>query len=214
MKDENKFLSRSRMREKWRKKLATEPKKETKANAIYFRPNLSDDRRIRELAEMTGETKNSIVEKLVATSLHNKTFTTQKLEQQQTVLRRLEDKVEDIADSQLEIFRLLEEIRREQVSVNAVQTSLLSEIYCMAHTAVSLIRTALLQILGMARENSHPTPQVLDSFDETSDLTIARSLQDLEKTYSHHQIKNEKFTSGNLFWRSKLSRTDSLREAD
>ena len=214
MKDENKFLSRSRMRERWRKKLTTKPKKETKANAIYFRPNLSDDRRIRELAEMTGETKNSIVEKLVATSLHNKTFTTQKLEQQQTVLRRLEDKVEDIADSQLEIFRLLEEIRREQVSVNAVQTSLLSEIYCMAHTAVSLIRTALLQILGMARENSHPTPQVLDSFDETSDLTIARSLQDLEKTYSHHQIKNEKFTSGNLFWRSKLIRADSLRETD
>ena len=214
MKDENKFLSRSRMRERWRKKLTTKPKKETKANAIYFRPNLSDDRRIRELAEMTGETKNSIVEKLVAASLYNKTFTTQKLEQQQTALRRLDDRVEDIADSQLEIFRLLDEIRREQVSVNAVQTSLLSEIYCMAHTAVSLIRTALLQILGMARENSHPTPQVLDSFDETSDLTIARSLQDLEKTYSHHQIKNEKFTSGNLFWRSKLIRADSLRETD
>lgn len=214
MKDENKFLSRSRSREKWKKKLATEPKKEAKANAIYFRPNLTDDKRIRELAEMTGETKNSIVEKLVAASLHNKTFTTQKLEHQHTALRRLEDKVEDIADSQLEIVRLLEEIRREQVSVNAVQTSLLSEIYCMAHTAVSLIRTALLQILGMARENVSPSSQVLDSFDETSDLTIARSLQDLEKTYSHYQIKNEKFTSGNLFWRSKLSRTDSLREAD
>lgn len=214
MKDENKFLSRSRMREKWRKKLATEPKKEAKANAIYFRPNLTDDKRIRELAEMTGETKNSIVEKLVAASLHNKSFTTQKLEHQQTALRRLEDKVEDIADNQLEIVRLLEEILREQVSVNSVQTSLLGEIYCMAHTAVSLIRTALLQILGMARENVSPSSQVLESFDETSDLTIARSLQDLEKTYSHHQIKNEKFTSGNLFWRSKLIRADSLREAD
>ena len=214
MKDENKFLSRSREREKWRKKLTTQPKKESKANAIYFRPNLSDDRRIRELAEMTGETKNSIVEKLVAASLHNKTFTTQKLEQQNMGLRRLEDKTDDVADNQIEIVRLLEEIRREQVSVNAVQTSLLGEIYCMAHTAVSLIRTALLQILGVARENSHPTPQVLESFDETSDLTIARSLQDLEKTYSHHQIKNEKFTSGNLFWKSKLSRTDSEPQTD
>ena len=214
MKDENKFLNRSRERVKWKKKLTTKPKKEAKADAIYFRPNLSDDKRIRELAEMTGETKNSIVEKLVAASLHNKTFTTNKLEQQQTALRRLEDKVEDVADSQLEIFRLLEEIQREKEVVNAYQTSLLSEIYCMAHTAVSLLRTALLQLLGLARENAPPSSQILYSFDETSDLTIARSLEDLEKMFAHHQIKNEKFINGNLFWKSKLRPVNSEPQAD
>jgi ribosomal protein L4 len=77
MKDENKFLTRSRERESWKKKLTGGAKKEAKAKAIFFRPNLSDDRAIRELAEMTGETKNTIVERLVAAALHNKTFTTQ-----------------------------------------------------------------------------------------------------------------------------------------
>ncbi len=213
MKDENKFLSRSRDREKWKKKLTIQPKKEAKADAIYFRPNLTDDKRIRELAEMTGETKNSIVEKLVRCALHNKTFTTQKLEQQKMVFRRLEDKAEDVADNQLEIVRLLEEIRREQITADSFQTSLLSEIYCMAHTAVSLMRTALLQILGLARENA-PTPQVLASFDETSNLTIERSIQDLENACVHHQIKNGRIKDENLFWKSKLRRADSEPKAD
>lgn len=214
MKDENKFLSRSRDRESWKKKLAGKVKKEAKAEAIYFRPNLSDDKRIRELAEMTGETKNAIVEKLVHCTLHNKTFTTSKLEEQKTALRRLEDKTDDVADHQLKIIRLLEEIRRESKAQERLTTSLLSEIYCMAHTAVSLIRTALLQILGIRRENSPPPKQVLALFDETSDLTIARSLEDLESAAAHHQIKVEKFSGENLFWKSKLRKTDSLPETE
>ena len=203
MKDENKFLSRSRDRAKWKKKLNNQIKKEANADAIYFRPTLSDDKRIRELAEMTGETKNAIVEKLVRCTLHNKTFTTQKLDEQDKSLRRLEDKTEDVADNQIEIVRLLEEIHREQAAANTFQTSLLSEIYCMAHTAVSLIRTALLQILGLARENA-PTPEILASFDETGDLTIERSIQDLENACAHHKIKNGKPASENLFWKFKL----------
>lgn len=209
MKDENKFLSRSRERESWKKKLAVKPKKEAKAKAIFFRPSLTDDRAIREIAEMTGETKNAIVEKLVHCSLHNKTFTTGKLEEQKTSLRRLEDKTQDVADGQLEIVHLLEEIRRESKAQEKLTTSLLGEIYCMAHTAVSLVRTALLQILGIARENAAPSKQVLDFFDETSDLTIARSLQDLESAAALHQIKVGKLSGENLFWKSKLRKTDS-----
>lgn len=212
MKDENKFLSRSRERQAWKKKLAGAGKKEARADSIYFRPSLSDDKRIRELAEMTGETKNTIVEKLVAAALHNKTFTTNKLEEQKTALRRLEDKIGDVAASQLEIARLLEEIRAKQTAQEKLTTSLLGEIFCMVHTGVSLMRTALLQILGMTNREAivqSPAPQVLASFDETSDLTIARSLQDLENTCAHHQIKNGKFTAENLFWKSKLRRADS-----
>ncbi len=139
MNEENKFLSRSRERVKWKNKLGKKAKKEAKADSIYFRPSLTDARRIRELAEMTGETTNAIVEKLVGIALHNKTFTTQKLDEQKTDLLRLEDRTEDIADHQLEIINLLEEIRRGQASADALTTSLLGEIYCMAHTAVSLI---------------------------------------------------------------------------
>lgn len=211
MNEENKFLSRSREREKWKKKLEIKPKKEAKADSIYFRPSLTDAKRIGELAEMTGETKNVIVEKLVRSALHNKTFTTQKLDEQKNALRRLEDRTEDVADNQLEIVRLLEEIRRGQAAQDALNASLLAEIYCMVHTAVSLVRTALLQILNLARENGSaapPAPQVLASFDETSDLTIARSLQDLETAANYHQIKNGKFAAGNLFWKSKLRKTD------
>ena len=217
MKDENKFLSRSREREKWKKKLAIKPKREAKADAIYFRPNLSDDKRIRELAEMTGETKNAIVEKLVHVALHNKTFTTNKLDEQKTALRRLEDRTEDVADNQLEIVRLLEEIRRGQTAQDALNASLLAEIYCMVHTAVSLVRTALLQILGLAQKDATaapPAPQVLASFDETSDLTIARSLQDLETVANYHQIKNGSKAFGNLFWKSKLRRADTAQAAE
>jgi hypothetical protein len=214
MSEENKFLSRSRERVKWKNKLGKKRKKETKADSIYFRPNLSDAKRIGELAELTGETKNVIVEKLVAVALHNKTFTTQKLDEQKTALLRLEDRTEDIADSQLEIINLLEEIRREQLSADALATSLLSEIYCMAHTAVSLLRTALLQILGIARESPAPPAQVLASFDETSDLTIARSLQDLQQAAAHHQIKTEKFAGENLFWKTKLRKTDAAATAE
>lgn len=217
MKDENRFLSRSREREKWKKKLAIKPKREAKADAIYFRPNLSDDKRIRELAEMTGETKNAIVEKLVHVALHNKTFTTQKLDEQKTALRRLEDRTEDVADNQLEIVRLLEEIRRGQTAQDALNASLLAEIYCMVHTAVSLVRTALLQILGLAQKDATvapPAPQVLASFDETSDLTIARSLQDLETVADYHQIKNGSKAFGNLFWKSKLRRADTAQAAE
>lgn len=214
MNDENKFLIRSRDREKWKKKLAFQPKKEAKAVAIYFRPNLSDDKRIRELSEMTGETKNAIVEKLVHVALHNKTFTTQKLDEHKTSIRRLEDRTGEVADYQLEIVRLLEEMRGEQTKTNALASALLSEIYCMVHTAVSLSRTALLQILGLAQKNaSSPAPQVLALFDETSDLTIARSLHDLESVARHHQIKNESKVFGNLFWKSKLRKTDSAPEA-
>ena len=214
MNEENKFLSRSRERQKWKKKLAIKPKKEAKADSIYFRPSLTEAKRISELAEMTGETKNVIVEKLVRLALHNKTFTTQKLEEQKTFLRRLEDKTEDVADNQLEIVRLLEEIRRGQVSSEALTSSLLGEIYCMAHTAVSLIRTALLQILGIARDVPTPPAQVLASFDETSDLTIARSLQDLEKSCAHHQIKTEKFAGENLFWKTKLRKNGESVKAE
>ena len=212
MKTENKFLSRSREREMWKKKLAIKPKKEAKADAIYFRPNLSDDKRIRELAEMTGVTKNAIVEKLVDVALHNKTFMTQRLDEQKTALRRLEDKTDDVAAGQLEILSLLDEIRRRTLAQEKLTSSLLSEIYCMAHTAVSLLRTALLQILGLAQKNAPPAAQVLASFDETSDLTISRSLQDLETAAAHHQIKTERFTGENLFWKSKLRRADSETE--
>ena len=214
MKDENKFLSAQPRARKLEKEVSEKAKKETKANAIFFRPNLSDDKRIRELAEMTGETKNTIVEKLVAAALHNKTFTTQKLEEQKTSLRRLEDKTKDVADSQIEIVRLLEEIRRESKTQERLTSSLLGEIYCMAHTAVSLLRTALLQILGIARENVPPSSQVLASFDETSDLTIARSLQDLQSAAAHHQIKTEKFAGENLFWKTKLRKTDEAATAE
>jgi hypothetical protein len=214
MKNENKFLTRSRERESWKKKLAIEAKKEAKAKAIFFRPNLSDDRAIRELAEMTGETKNAIVEKLVRCALHNKAFTTQKLEEQKTSLRRLEDKTLDVADNQREIVRLLEEIQRESKAQERVTTSLLGEIYCMAHTAVSLLRTALLQILGIAQDVVPPSAQVLESFDETSDLTIARSLHDLQSAAAHHQIKTEKFAGEKLFWKTKLRKTASATKAE
>lgn len=213
MNDENKFLSRSRERVKWKNKLGRKRKKEAKADSIYFRPSLTDARRIGELAELTGETKNVIVEKLVAVALDNKTFTTQKLDEQKTALLRLEDRTEDVADNQLEIINLLEEIRRRTLVQERLTTSLLCEIYCMAHTVVSLMRTALLQILGLARENA-PAAQVLALFDETNDLTIARSLQDLEKTCAHHQIKTEKFTSENLFWKSKLRKTNTEPKAE
>lgn len=213
MKDENKFLIRSRDREKWKKRLAVKPKKEAKAGPIYFRPSLSDDKRIRELAELTGETKNAIVEKLVEAALRNKTFTTQKLDDQKTTLRRLEDRTGDVAAGQFEIIRLLEEIRRGQATQDALNSSLLAEIYCMVHTAVSLTRTALLQILGLAQKETSqaapPAPQILASFDETSDLTIARSLQDLEKTRAHHEIKNVGFAEGNLFWKTKMRKADA-----
>lgn len=214
MNEENKFLSRSRERVKWKNKLGKEGKKEAKADSIYFRPNLTDARRIGELAKLTGETKNVIVEKLVGIALHNKTFTTQKLDDQKTALLRLEGKTEDIADNQLEIINLIEEIRRGQTAQEKLTTSLLGEIYCMAHTAVSLIRTALLQILNLTQKNSPPAAQVLASFDETSDLTIARSLQDLESVAAHHQIKNISFTGGDLFWKSKLRRADSELQAE
>lgn len=212
MKDDNKFLSRSRERTKWKNKLAIQPKKQNKAQAIYFRPNLSDDKIIRELAEMTGETKNAIVEKLVAVALNNKPLTTQKLDEQKSYLRRLEDKTDTVSDGQMEMYRVLEEIRRGQIAQEKFITSLLAEIYCMVHTAVSLMRTALLQILGLSNKetsNAQPLPQVLSSFDETSDLTIARSLQDLEAATAHHQIKNGKSTSENLYWKSKLRRADA-----
>lgn len=218
MKDDNRFLTRSRDRQNWKKKLAHEAKKEAKAKAIYFRPNLSDDKRIRELAEITGETKNTIVEKLVRCTLHNKTFTTQKLEEQKTSLRRLEDKTEDVADNQLEILRVLEEIRRKNSAQEKFTNALLSEIYCMVHTAVSLLRTVLLQILGeMANKETFavsPAPQVLVTFDETGDLTIARSLQDLESAAAHHNIKNENFSSENLFWKSKLKKSPPMSNAE
>ena len=209
MKDENIFLSRSRDREKWKKKLSGQPKKETKAAALYFRPNLSDDKRIRDLAQMTGETKNAIVEKLVYCALHNRSFTTPKLDEQKSLLRRLEDKTEAVADGQVEMLTILEEIRRRTSAQEKIIVSLLSEIYCMTHTAVSLIRTALLQLLGLARKetgNTQLAPDVLASFDETSDLTIARSLQDLESAAAFHQIKTGKLTEANLFWKSKLKR--------
>ena len=212
MNEENKFLSRSRERVKWKNKLGKKAKKEAKADSIYFRPSLTDARRIRELAEMTGETTNAIVEKLVGIALHNKTFTTQKLDEQKTALLRLEDRTEDIADHQLAIINLLEEIRRGQASADALTTSLLGEIYCMAHTAVSLMRTALVQILNITQKSAPPAAQVLASFDETSDLTIARSLQDLETACGHHQIKNGRITSGNLFWKSKLRKTNPETE--
>jgi len=213
MNEENKFLSRSRERVKWKNKLGKKAKKEAKADSIYFRPSLTDARRIRELAEMTGETTNAIVEKLVGIALHNKTFTTQKLDEQKTALLRLEDRTEDIADHQLAIINLLEEIRRGQASADALTTSLLGEIYCMAHTAVSLMRTALLQILNITQKSAPPAAQVLASFDETSDLTIARSLQDLESVARHHQTKIEGKIFQNLFWKSKLRKTDSASEA-
>lgn len=209
MKDENRFLSRSRDREKWKKKLSGQPKKESKAAAIYFRPTLTDDKRIRDLAQMTGETKNSIVEKLVHCALHNRTLTMPKLDEQKSLLRRLEDKTEAVTIGQVEMLTILEEIRRQNSIQEKITVSLLSEIYCMVHTAVSLIRTALLQLLGLTRKetsNQQLAPEVLASFDETSDLTIARSLQDLESAAAFHQIKTEKLTEANLFWKSKLKR--------
>ena len=210
MKDENRFLSRSRDREKWKKKLSGQPKKESKAAAIYFRPTLTDDKRIRDLAQMTGETKNAIVEKLVYCALHNRALTMPKLDEQKSLLRRLEDKTEAVADGQVEILTILEEMRRRASIQEKLTVSLLSEIYCMVHTAVSLVRTTFLQILGLTRKetsNTQLAPDVLASFDETSDLTIARSLQDLESAVTFHQINTEKLTEANLFWKSKLKRT-------
>jgi len=209
MKDENKFLSRSRDREKWKKKLSGQPKKESKAAAIYFRPTLTDDKRIRDLAQMTGETKNAIVEKLVHCALHNRALTMPKLDDQKNLLRRLEDKTEAVVSGQVEMLTIIEEIRRRASIQEKITVSLLSEIYCMVHTAVSLVRTALLQILGLTRKetsNTQLAPDVLASFDETSDLTIARSLQDLESAVAFHQINTGKLTEANLFWKSKLKR--------
>lgn len=117
----------------------------------------------------------------------------------------------------MEIFSQLEEIRRWNSVQEKLITSLLGEIYCMVHTAVSLLRTALLQILGLTNKDTSaqpPAPPVLATFDETSDLTIARSLQDFEKTCAYHQIKNGKFTNGNLYWKSKLRKPDSALQAE
>lgn len=210
MKDKNRFLSRSRDREKWKKKLSGQSKKETKSAAIYFRPTLTDDKRIRDLAQMTGETKNAIVEKLVQCALHNRTFTSPKLDEQKSYLRRLEDKTEALTNGQVEILTILEEMRRRASAQEKITVSLLGEIYCMVHTAVSLIRTALLQLLGLTRKetsNTQLAPEVLASFDETSDLTIARSLEDLESAAAFHEIKTGKLTEANLFWKSKLKRS-------
>lgn len=212
MKDENRFLSRSRDREKWKKKLSGQQKKEAKSPAIYFRPTLTDDKRIRDLAQMTGETKNAIVEKLVHCALHNRTFTSPKLDEQKSVLRRLEDKTEAVTIGQVEMLTILEEMRRRASIQEKITVSLLSEIYCMVHTAVSLIRTALLQLLGLTRKetsNTQLATDILASFDETSDLAIARSLQDLESAAAYHQIKTGKLTEANLFWKSKLKRAAS-----
>lgn len=209
MKDENRFLARSRDREKWKKKLSGGQKKEAKSAAIYFRPTLTDDRTIRNLAQMTGETKNAIVEKLVHCALHNRALTMPKLDEQKNLLRRLEDKTEAVADGQVELLTILEEIRRQTSAQEKIIVSLLSEIYCMVHTAVSLIRTALLQLLGLTRkepQNLQLAPEVLASFDETSDLTIRRSLQDLESAAAFHQINSGKLGNDNLFWKSKLKR--------
>jgi len=159
---------------------------------------------------MTGETKNAIVEKLVHCALHNRSFTTPKLDEQKSLFRRLEDKTEAVTNGQVEMLTILEEMQRRTSAQEKIIVSLLSEIYCMVHTAVSLIRTALLQILGLTRKetsNTQLAPEVLASFDETSDLTIARSLQDLESAAAFHEIKTGKFIGEDLFWKSKLKRS-------
>lgn len=214
MKDENKFLSRSRDRERWKRKLSGQLSNAAKAKAIYFRPNLADDRRIRDLAEMMGETKNAIVEKLVVCTLHNSAFITKKLTEQKNSFRRLEDNTETVVNASVEILTLLEDIRRRNLTHERLTNSLLGEIYCMVHTAVSLMRTVLLQILGLTQKetsNTQLSPEVLTSFDQTSDLTIVRSLQDLESAADFHQIESGKFNRENLFWQSKLriSRSES-----
>lgn len=212
MKDENRFLIRSRDREKWKKKLSGQSKNGAKAAAIYFRPTLTDDRAIRDLAEMMGETKNAIVDKLVYCALHNRSFATTKLDEQKSCLRRLEDKTEAALGGQVEILTILDEMRRRASVQERITVSLLGEIYCMVHTAVSLVRTALLQLLGLTRKETPDiqlAPEVLASFDETSDLTIRRSLQDLESAAGFHQINSGKLGNDNLFWKSKLKRSGS-----
>jgi hypothetical protein len=207
MKEKNKFLSRTRDREKWKRKLSGQYTNALKADSIYFRPTLADDKRIRDLAELMGETKNSIVEKLVSGALNNRQLLTKKFDEQNGAIRHLEDQTEIIAGGQVEILTMLDEIRRKNALQESLTASLLSEIYCMVHTAVSLIRTVLVQMLGLTAREASKTPlapEVLTSFDETSDLSIVRSLQDLESAAAFHQIKTGRFTGENLFWKLKL----------
>ena len=147
-----------------------------------------------------------------------KTFTTQKNSKQQSMgfEKAWRQKQMMFADNQLEIVRLLEEIRREQVSVNAVQTSLLDEIYCMAHTAVSLIRNRLVAKYSEWQEKMcRHRRRFLDSFRwKPAIWRLPEAFKIWKRLILITKSKTKSFTSGNLFWRSKLSPTDSLREAE
>lgn len=207
---ENKLLVRSRDRAKWTRKLSGKAVKDRKADSVYFRPTVQVDGQLRELAELMGETKNSIVEKLVASALGDRRIFNQKLVEQKSSLRQLQEQTKNIVKGQAETLAVLNEIRKSQLAQEQLTSSFFSEIFCMVHTSVSLLRTLLLHHLGLSGQPfiNQPPPEVISSFEETSNLTIRRSLEDLESAAGHHELKNKVFSSENLFWRSKLRNSD------
>ena len=182
---------------------------------LYFRPFLSDDKTITEIAKSTGEKKSAIAQKLVHTALSGKQakFGENRTEEKiDWLIRNERNRIVNIEAVDNRLSRLEEHCKQtEEMLLEVTDTShqtafLATEMFCMTNICVSLLNqifTKLLEFLSpveLERTNS-------TTFANQNILgLIENSMADLEALGDHYNSSLSNVPPEALFLFTKIEK--------
>lgn len=190
-------------KKRWQQRLAF-PEPDERGKSFYVRPYQCDEKIIRELSDFTGESYNTVVIKLIHVALNNKPLTTEVFERHVQSLDKVENYFENALLVQQTVSNQLAAIKKQQARSHRFLLVILSEIYCLLHIGVSLVRALFTTILGSQPNVEMTIEKMLADFDDVDDRVIKKSFRDYNSTLQFYRLTGENINPYQLFLRAKL----------
>ena len=183
---------------------------------LYFRPFRTDDKLIEEIAQMTGEKKSAIAQKLLhlilSTSPNEAARENRNIELLQWLINTEKHKIamRDVQTAQIE--RLEEHaLQMEMILKRTEENSrfikiLVSEIYCLTNICMSYLNQIFTRFIEYFSPVEIEKKNSTDFANRNILGLVEHSLSELEKIAEHHDLDGESIESEMLYLFTKIEK--------
>lgn len=186
----------------------------TCGETLYLRPFRTDDNLIEEIAQMTGEKKSAIAQKLLHLVLNSSPSASSREHRQIELLQWLintekhKSVIRDVQAARIE--RLEEHARQMEMILKRTEENsrfikiLSSEIYCLTNVCMSYLNQIFTRFIEYFSPVEIEKKNSLDFANRNILGLVEHSLAELEKIAAHHDLDGESVESEMLYLFTKI----------
>lgn len=185
-----------------------------RGETLYFRPFLTDDTLIEEIAQMTGEKKSVVAQKLLHlvlnTSPTDSVRENRQIELLQWLIEKEKHKSADHDVQAARIERLEEHAREMEIILKRTEENshfiriLISEIYCLTNVCMSYLNQIFTKLIEYFSPIEIEKKNSTDFANRNVLGLVEHSLTELKKIIEHHELNDESIEPEMLYLFTKI----------